>query len=178
MQRNVIYYCRMSEATLKLLHLCISCGYFFICACCIRTCHCIHTCWVIMHFSDSWNSPADDTICLLSAFSSFGLIGKTHTTSSVWYLNSSASNHMTSSSAYLTDNHKYTGDLQIHTMDGERLPIVSIGDILHSIPFRHVFYFPHLSINLLSLGQLVKKIARSHFLVWLSCARSGIGKNG
>ena len=48
---------------------------------------------------------------------------------------------------------KYKGDLQIHIVDGNSLPITAIGDI--STHLNIVFMSPKLSTNLISIGQLV-----------------------
>lgn len=56
-----------------------------------------------------------------------GFTGKSHPSSPVRHLNFGASNHKTSSSANITNVHKYIGDFQIHTADGEHLQIVAIG---------------------------------------------------
>ena len=72
-----------------------------------------------------------------SAFSAIGLTGNTKT--SIWYIELGASNHTTYSSAELTNVKPYTGKLQIHTADGECLPIKTIGDLPHTLPLHHVF---------------------------------------
>lgn len=86
-----------------------------------------------------------------SAFSAFGLTGKSPRTS-IWYLDSGASNHMTNSPNYLTHAKQYDGPLKIHTAHGASLPITNVGNIPHLLPLHDVLYSPHLDINLLSIG--------------------------
>lgn len=86
-----------------------------------------------------------------SAFSALGLIGK-NSNSEKWYVDSGASNHMMFAKSNLKPYH---GDSKIHIADGEYLPIESVGNIPHAIPFNHVFYSSRLCFNLLSVGQLV-----------------------
>ncbi|TXG68000.1 hypothetical protein EZV62_009275 [Acer yangbiense] len=89
-----------------------------------------------------------------SAFSAFGLTGK-DVSSSLWYIDSAASNHMTSSLAPLANVKPYVGNMQIRTANGETLPIKSVGDIPHTLPLTNVFHAPDLTSNLISVGQLV-----------------------
>ena len=74
---------------------------------------------------------------ILSTFSAIALTVN-NKTSSILYIDSGASNHLTSS-AELTNVKPYTGKLQIHTADGECLPIKTIGDLPHTLPLHHVF---------------------------------------
>ena len=90
---------------------------------------------------------------IISAFSALGLSGKPSSTSSPWYFDSGASNHMTNDVETLTHFTKYSGNLKIHTADGNHLPITAIGDISSSLT--NVFVSPGLTSNLISVGQLV-----------------------
>ena len=67
---------------------------------------------------------------IISAFSALGFSGKS---SSPWYFDSGASNHMTNNAQFLTNIKKYLGDLKIHTADGNPLPITATGDISPSL---------------------------------------------
>lgn len=88
---------------------------------------------------------------IISAFSALGISGKS---SSSWYFDSGASNHMTSNAQFLTNIKKYFGNLKIHTADGNQLPITATGDISSSLT--NVFVSPGLTSNLISVGQLVE----------------------
>lgn len=67
---------------------------------------------------------------IVSAFSALGFSGKS---SSSWYFDSRASNHMTSNAQFLTNIKKYFGNLNIHTANGNQLPITATGDISSSL---------------------------------------------
>lgn len=108
-----------------------------------------------------------------SALFSLGLTTKTHPTSFVWYLDSGASNYITTSFANLTNIHKYTCDLQIHTVDGQRLPIIAIVYIPDSLTIKHVFYSPHLCANLISIDQLVENNFKVSSLALVVLCRIG-----
>nr|GMD60238.1 Retrovirus-related Pol polyprotein from transposon TNT 1-94 [Ipomoea batatas] len=90
---------------------------------------------------------------IVSALSSFGLSGNNTSDSKPWYFDSGASHHMTNTALPLKNVQKYSGDLQIHTADGNSLPITTVGDISASL--NNVFVSPKLSTNLISVGQLV-----------------------
>lgn len=62
---------------------------------------------------------------------------------------------MNFSYSHLQNIQSYDRKLQVHTVDGNKLPIPAIGDIPHSLPLQNVFLSPNLSINLPSVGQLV-----------------------
>ena len=62
---------------------------------------------------------------------------------------------MTNTALPLNNVQKYKGDLQIHTADGNSLPITAVGDI--SAHLNTVFVSPKLSTNLISIGQLVDR---------------------
>jgi len=95
---------------------------------------------------------------IVSAFSALGFSGKS---SSSWYFDLGASNHMTSNAQFLTNTKKYFGNLKIHTADGNQLPITSTGDISSSLT--NVFVSPGLTSNLLSVGQLVENDCQVQF---------------
>lgn len=78
---------------------------------------------------------------ILNFFSALGISGKHRPLSSVWYLASGASNHMTLSSAHPSNIQKYTGNLQVHTADGEKLAITIVGDVSHPLRLKNVFLF-------------------------------------
>jgi hypothetical protein len=67
---------------------------------------------------------------IISTFSSLGISGKT---SSSWYFDSRASNHMTNNAQFLTNIKNYFGNLKIHTGDGNHLPITTTDDISSSL---------------------------------------------
>nr|GMD03745.1 Retrovirus-related Pol polyprotein from transposon TNT 1-94 [Ipomoea batatas] len=90
---------------------------------------------------------------IVSALSAFGLSGNNNSDSKPWYFDSGASHHMTNTALPLKNVQKYSGDLQIHTADGNSLPITAVGDISASL--NNVFVSPKLSTNLISVGQLV-----------------------
>lgn len=87
---------------------------------------------------------------IISAFSALGLSCKPFPTSSPWYFDSGASNHMTNNAETLTNVTKYSGNLKIQTADGNHLPITTIGDISSSLT--DVFVSPGLTSNLISVG--------------------------
>jgi len=98
---------------------------------------------------------------IISAFSALGISGKPFSTTSPWYFDSGASNHMTNTAEILTNVTKYSGNLQIHTADGNHLPITAIGDISSSL--NDIFVSPSLTSNLISVGQLVDNNCRVEF---------------
>jgi hypothetical protein len=98
---------------------------------------------------------------IISAFSAFGLSGNVSPPSSPWYFDSGASNHMTNNVAALTNVTNYSGNLQIHTADGNKLPITAIGDISSSLT--NIYVSPDLTNNLISVGQLVDNDCRVEF---------------
>lgn len=96
----------------------------------------------------------------LSAFLSF-TSHPTSIPSSVWVIDSGASNHMTAIEQSLADAEPYTGYDQIIAANGHRLSISGIGSLDFTIPqhqslhLSNVYFVPHLSANLISVGQLV-----------------------
>ncbi|KAI4313252.1 hypothetical protein L6164_026244 [Bauhinia variegata] len=80
-------------------------------------------------------------------------LGQGKTISSLWFVDSGASNHTTGSPDLLHNLRQYTGTQNIQIANGSNLPIIVIGDIGSS--FRHVFVSPGLSTSLISDGQLV-----------------------
>ncbi|KAJ8755302.1 hypothetical protein K2173_019100 [Erythroxylum novogranatense] len=93
---------------------------------------------------------------ILSAPSALGITGKNKSLSKPWLFDSAASNHVTPSFDDLINIKKYDGNLQIETANGDHLPIAAIGDISSFPSMKHVFVSPHLSANLLSVGQMVE----------------------
>lgn len=85
-------------------------------------------------------------------FTALKISGTHHPLSFVWYLDSSASNHVTFSSANLSNLQNYNSNLQVHISDGEKLPITAIGDISHPLHLQHVLLSQSLSANLLYVG--------------------------
>ena len=98
---------------------------------------------------------------IISTFSALGLSVKASLPNSRWYFDSSASNHMTNNVDALTNVTNYSGNLQIHTTDGNDLPITKIGDISSS--FTNVDVSLDLTSNLISVGQLVDNDYRVEF---------------
>nr|KYP40137.1 hypothetical protein KK1_038537 [Cajanus cajan] len=95
---------------------------------------------------------------IISTFSALGFSGKS---SSPWYFDSGASNHMTNNTRFLTNIKRYLGNLNIHTAGGNQLPIIATGDISSSLT--NVFVAPGLTSNLISIGQLVNNDCRVQF---------------
>ena len=85
---------------------------------------------------------------IINAFSALGISGNHKSFSSIWFIDSGASNHMTSSTTHLSNLQPYKGTLQVHTADGQKLPITATGDITHPLPLTNVFLSPHLATNL------------------------------
>lgn len=98
---------------------------------------------------------------IISAFSALGISGKPSSPYSPWYFDSGASNHMTNTADTLKNVKRYSGGLQIHTADGNNLPITKIGDISSSLT--NVYVSPGLTSNLISVGQLVDDDCRVEF---------------
>ncbi|RVX04726.1 Retrovirus-related Pol polyprotein from transposon RE1 [Vitis vinifera] len=88
---------------------------------------------------------------LISALSAMGFQGNNST--KLWYVDSGASNHMTNNPTALCHVRPYAGQSSIQTANGSSLPIVAIGDA--SSKFTDVFLAPQLSMNLISVSQLV-----------------------
>ena len=80
-----------------------------------------------------------------------GFQGKNSTT--LWYVDLGASNHMTNSPTTLSHVRLYASQSAIQTANGSSLPIAAIGNA--SSTFTDVFLAPQLSTNLISDGQLV-----------------------
>lgn len=94
---------------------------------------------------------------IINEFSAFGLLGKHSRFSSTWYLDSRATNQLTSSSAFLKKFVDYKGSLKVQTADGENLPITTIGDVISPLPLQDFFFVsPRLPTNLVFVGQLVE----------------------
>ncbi|KAJ0099002.1 hypothetical protein Patl1_20938 [Pistacia atlantica] len=88
---------------------------------------------------------------LILALSAMGFQGKHSTT--LWYVDSGVSNHMTNTPTNLSHVRPYAGQFAIHTDNGNSLPIVVVGNA--SSTFTDVFLAPQLSTNLIYVGQLV-----------------------
>lgn len=109
--------------------------------------------------SSASSNPPPATYCtpemvqqmLVSALSAMGFQGNNSTT--LWYVDSGASNHMTNTPTTLSHVQPYAGQSAIQTANGTSLPIVGIGNA--SSTFTDVFLAPQLSTNLISVGQLV-----------------------
>ena len=86
---------------------------------------------------------------IVSAISALHISGNKQSLSKPWYFDSAAANHMTNTCLPLKNVQKYEGDLQIHTTDGNSLPITAVGDISASL--NTVFVSPKLSTNLISV---------------------------
>ena len=91
----------------------------------------------------------------MNAFSALGISSNHEPLSSVWFIDSGASNQMTYSFAHLSNVQKYNGSLQVHTADGQKLSITALGDVVHPLPLKNVFLSPSLTTNLLSVGQWI-----------------------
>ena len=90
---------------------------------------------------------------IINAFSVLGISGKNQSSSSIWFIDSGASNH--DLLHHSSNLQPYNGNLQVHTVDGQKLTITATGDIIHPLPLTNVFLSPHLTTNLLSVGQLI-----------------------
>jgi hypothetical protein len=66
---------------------------------------------------------------IIFALSDFGFSGNYKFPSKPWYLDSSASNHMTNIVASLSNVRNYDGNLKINTANGSSLPISVVGDL-------------------------------------------------
>lgn len=86
-------------------------------------------------------------------FSIIGLSGKTKS-STVW-CDLGESNHMTCSLDYHEKVKPYNGPLKVHMANDEEPPITGIGYIPPALPLQNMLLIPELSINLLSVGQLI-----------------------
>jgi hypothetical protein len=106
-------------------------------------------------------TPAMIQQMIISAFSALGLSCKNLSTSSPWYFDFTASNHMTNNVTSLTNVNEYFGNLKIHTADGSHLPIMTTGDVSSSLT--DVFVSPGLTTNLVSVGQLVENDCKLEF---------------
>ncbi|RVX22750.1 Retrovirus-related Pol polyprotein from transposon TNT 1-94 [Vitis vinifera] len=88
---------------------------------------------------------------LISTLSAMGFQGNNST--KLWYVDSGASNHMTNNPTALCHVRPYAGQSSIQTANGSSLPIAAISDAYSK--FTNVFLAPQLSMNLISVGQLV-----------------------
>jgi len=106
-------------------------------------------------------TPAMIQQMIISVFSALGLSSKNFYTSSPWYFDSAASNHMTNNATSLTNVNKYFGNIKIHIADGSHLPITTTGDVSPSLT--DVFVSPGLTTNLVSVSQLVENDCKLEF---------------
>ena len=75
---------------------------------------------------------------IVNTISALGISGTNSSSNSLWYFDSGASNHMTLSPTTLSNTCPYKGNLTVHTADGERLPIIVVGDVPHFVPLTNV----------------------------------------
>eukprot|EP00268_Persea_americana_P019315 TRINITY_DN19897_c0_g1_i5.p1 TRINITY_DN19897_c0_g1~~TRINITY_DN19897_c0_g1_i5.p1 ORF type:complete len:123 (-),score=16.45 TRINITY_DN19897_c0_g1_i5:103-471(-) len=81
--------------------------------------------------------------------------------SSSWFIDSGASNHMTSGEQSLQGTHPYVRNDTITTANGHQSSISGIGSLEFSpssdksLVLNNVYFVPHLSVTLMSVGQLV-----------------------
>lgn len=111
-------------------------------------------------FSSQFASPvhlSPDMVnqMILNALASMNISSTDSSMSHTWYLDSRASNHMTSSPTNLQNVVPYTDTLTVQTANGDHLPITSVGDISGPLPLTNVLVSPYLATNLISVGQLV-----------------------
>lgn len=93
---------------------------------------------------------------IVNELSAFGILGKSKPPPPIWYLDSRASNYMTSSTAQLSNLKQYTDNHHIQTTNGGKIPITATGDAFSSILLTNVYLCPSLTSNLLSVGKLVE----------------------
>lgn len=101
-------------------------------------------------------TPAMVNQMIINALSSMHISGTGPSLSNTWYLDSGASNHMTSSPSKLYHVVPYTGTFSVQAANGDHPPIVSVGDAPGPFPLTNVFVSPYLATNLVSVGQLVE----------------------
>eukprot|EP00268_Persea_americana_P017240 TRINITY_DN18286_c0_g1_i29.p2 TRINITY_DN18286_c0_g1~~TRINITY_DN18286_c0_g1_i29.p2 ORF type:complete len:111 (-),score=12.89 TRINITY_DN18286_c0_g1_i29:471-803(-) len=78
------------------------------------------------------NSPLTPKLVqkmIVNALSAFGISSKSKSPSPTWHLDSGVSNHMTSSSAHLSNLKQYIGDHHIQIADGGKISITAIRDV-------------------------------------------------
>ncbi|CAN1179704.1 Retrovirus-related Pol polyprotein from transposon TNT 1-94 [Linum perenne] len=87
---------------------------------------------------------------LNAAFATFGVSGN----SQLWHLDSGCFNHMTGASSGF-QNYRPLNNATVQVVNGQKLPIVGIGDIqTSSISLHNTLHVPSLVPNLVSVGQL------------------------
>ena len=92
---------------------------------------------------------------LASAFSAMGFSGNSKA-SSIWYMHSGATHHMTHSPSHLENLTSLSGKHHIKTTNGGHLPISGIGNMSSDpIPLQNVLFSPNLTANLISVSKLV-----------------------
>lgn len=82
---------------------------------------------------------------------------------------------MTLSSTNLSNLKPYEEKLQVLQMVG-KLSITVMGDLSHSLPLKNIFICPGLSLNLLSVGQLVDNNCNVSFYSSGCVMGLGVGK--
>jgi hypothetical protein len=106
---------------------------------------------------------------IISAFSALEISGKKNKLNfpldsahnKQWLMDSVVSNHMTSSENGLYNVRKYMGNQHIQVVNGDNLPILSIGNL--GSYFKNIFVSLKLSTSLLSVGQMVENNCEIHF---------------
>jgi hypothetical protein len=106
---------------------------------------------------------------IISAFSALGISGKKNKLNfpldsahnKQWLMDSVVSNHMTSSENGLYNVRKYMGNQHIQVVNGDNLPILSIGNL--GSYFKNIFVSLKLSTSLLSVGQMIENNCEIHF---------------
>jgi hypothetical protein len=94
---------------------------------------------------------------------SFGFNVSNIPPTSLWILDSGATDHMTPSSNYFSTYHPSPSNKKISTADGTLVTVAGIGDIqiTPSIILKNVLHVPKLSTNLVSIQKLTKDLSCS-----------------
>ena len=93
---------------------------------------------------------------IINALASINISGTDSSLSHIWYLDSRASNHITSSPTNLQNVVPYTDTRTVQNANEDHLPITSVGDTSGPLPLDNVLVSPHLATNLISVSQLVE----------------------
>lgn len=86
-----------------------------------------------------------------------------------WYIDSGASNHMTSVQDHTSHLTPYSGKMHILAADGKKMPISCVGSLsictsnIQNLSSPNVYFVPQLATNLLLVGQLVENNYVFHF---------------